>query len=193
MKKVFSIVTITLAFCLFISTKAHAQIDFGTKIGGTSTLISGNNNFSGKARFSYQAGVYLSFDAPLIGLQTEFLYNRTVFENVNTVDGLLAGKKKMGYWSLPVLLQIRPLSFIKIGAGPQWNINANSSKYKLDNNDYAFKNYLSFVANLQIKVSKSTQLSFRYNKGLKSFENFNDDHSGKINRFEFAIMQSIPN
>lgn len=193
MKKVFSIITITLAFCLFILKKAHSQIDFGTKIGATSTSVSGNNNFSGKHRYSYQAGLYLSFDASFIGVQTEALYNRTVFESINPVNGLLTGKKKMGYLSLPVLIQLRPLSFIKIGAGPQWNIIANTSKYKLYNNANAFKNYLSFVANVQIKVSKSTQLSFRYNKGVKTFENLGDGHTGKINRFEFGIMQSISN
>lgn len=192
MKKAFNIFTITLTFCLFIYQNAHSQIDFGTKIGASSTSVSGNNNFSGKSRYSYQAGLYLSFDAPLlIGVQTEVLYNRTVFENIKPVNGLATGKKKMGYWSLPVLVQIRPVSFIKIGAGPQWNINANTSKYKLDNKEKAFKNYLSFVANFQIKVSTATQLSFRYNKGLKTFENLNDGHTGKINRFEFGIMQSI--
>lgn len=194
MKKTFSIINIVLAISLFISLKAHAQIDFGTKIGATSTSVSGNSNFSGKSRYSYQGGLYLSFDAPLlIGVQTEVTYNRTVFESINQVNGLVTEKKKMGYWSLPVLVQIRPVSFIKIGAGPQWNINANKSKYKLDNQDNAFKNYLSFVANLQIKVSNSSQLSFRYNRGLKTFENLSDGNTGKINRFEFGIMQSISN
>lgn len=181
-------------FMILSVTRLQAQIDLGSKLGAVGTQIAGNGNFSDDFRYSYQAGLYLSFDAPILfGVQTEFLYNRTRFENPDHLSGLEPGLKRMGYWSLPVLFQLRPMSFIKIGAGPQWNIHTNAGKYKLANGENAFKNYLSFAVNAQLKVSKSTQFYIRYNKGLRSFENINDGHSGKINRFEFGIQQSITN
>lgn len=179
---------------LGFTSDVSAQVDVGTKLGAVGSQVSGNDNFSGDTRYSYQAGLYLSFDAPILfSLQTEFLYNRTRIEMPGHVQGLDEGMKRMGYWSLPLLLQIRPLSFIKIGGGPQWNIHTNASKYKLDNGENAFKNYLSFVVNAQLKISKSTQFYLRYNRGIRSFENINDGNSGKINRIEFGIQQSISN
>lgn len=89
MKKVFGTITVTLAFCLFIVQDARSQIDFGTKVGATTTSVSSNGNFSGKARYSYQGGLYLSFEAPMvIGVQAEALYSRTVLESLSPANGL---------------------------------------------------------------------------------------------------------
>lgn len=192
MIRVFYTAILTLSCSLFFLPKSYAQVDLGTKLGMTSTSISANNSFADRNRYSYQAGLYLNFETPtFVSVQAEILYNRTRFEYIKEVDGMNPGIKKMGYWSLPVLLQLKPLEFFKIGAGPQLNLHSNSDKYQLDNNVKAFKNYLSFVANAQLKVGHTSQLYFRYNKGLTSFENLNDGRKGKINRFEFGIQKSI--
>lgn len=192
MKKIYYCSALSFACSLLSLNRSYAQVDIGTKLGAVSTSISNSGTFAEKTRYSYQAGLYLSFEAPvLIAVQTEFLYNRTRLQTNNLIDGLNPGMKKMGYWSLPLMVQIKPISFIRLGAGPQWNFHTNPEKYKLDNGENAFKSYLSFVGNVQLKVSNTTQLYFRYNRGLQRFENLNDRRQGKINRIEFGIQESL--
>jgi|GEM_PF-3543496 len=182
----------TLAFITICKFSAIAQIDIGTKIGGVTTDVRGNSNFSDKNRLSYQFGLYLNFDAlPLVGLQTEILYNRSRVQNIKTINGLDAGMKGMGYWSLPVLFQVKPLPFLRLGAGPQWNFHTNRYRYKLNDDREAFKNFTSLVLDAQLKISESMRLYIRRNKGIQRFENLSDGNSGKINRWEFGIQRSF--
>lgn len=181
-----------LAFIAICTSSAIAQIDIGTKIGGVTTDVRNNSNSSDKNRLSYQFGLYLNFEAlPLFDLQTEFLYNRTRIQNNNAIDGLNSGVKGMGYWSLPVLFQINPLPFLRIGAGPQWNFHTNTSKYKLNDDRQAFKNFTSFAFDAQVKVESSSRLYLRLNKGIQRFENISDGNTGKIDRWEFGIQRSF--
>jgi hypothetical protein len=200
MKRVFLV--INLIFWISISSRAQQKdynksgpsipgIDFGTKLGAVGTKIN-HNDFYGTIRYSYQAGVYLSFEAlPLFSFQTEFLYNRVRVDNLKDYPGLDAGLKGMGYWSIPVLLQLKPVNFIRIGLGPQWNFQSNRDKYKLQNGQDAFKNYVSLALDAQLKLSSKTRIYFRYNKGLQSFENLTTRDAPRMNRLEFGLMQSL--
>lgn len=188
MKKILMILAIGGA-CSF---SAMAQVDIGTKLGGVTTMIRNNTSFSEKTRLSYQAGLYLSIEPiPFFSVQTEFLYNRTRVNNQHGEGKLESGLKGMGYWSVPVVFQIRPVSFLRLGAGPQWNFHTNPGKYKLTDEVNAFKNFTSLVFDAQLKISSSTRIYARFNQGLKSFENLNDGINGKINRFEFGLQQSL--
>lgn len=182
----------TLAFLTICHASAKAQIDIGTKLGGVTTDVRNNANFSDKNRLSYQFGLYLNFDAlPLIGVQTEVLYNRTRVQSVKAIDGLSDGMKGMGYWSLPVIVQVKPLPFLRLGVGPQWNFHTNRYKYKLNGDREAFSNYMSVALDAQVKVRSSTRLYLRLNKGLQHFENLADGNNGRINRWEFGIQRSF--
>lgn len=181
-----------LAFITIYNSSAFAQIDIGTKIGGVTTDVRNNSNFSDKNRLSYQFGLYLNFEAfPLINLQSEILYNRTRVQNINAIDGLNAGMKGMGYWSLPILFQIEPLSFLRLGAGPQWNFHTNKYKYRLSDDRQAFRNFTSFAVDAQVKLQGATRLYLRLNKGIQRFENISDGNRGRINRWEFGIQRSF--
>lgn len=181
-----------LAFTAICNSSAIAQIDIGTKIGGVTTDVRNNSNFSDKNRLSYQFGLYLNFDAlPLIGVQSEILYNRTRVQNLAASGGLDAGLKGMGYWSLPILFQVKALPFLCFGAGPQWNFHTNRYKYKLNDDQQAFRNFTSLALDAQIKVRSATRLYLRLNKGIQSFENLPDGNRGKINRWEFGIQRSF--
>ena len=104
---------------------------------------------------------------------------------------IYAGLKGMGYWSIPLLLQLKPVNFIRIGLGPQWNFQSNRDKYKLQNGQNAFKNYVSLALDAQLKLSSKTRIYFRYNKGLQSFENLTIRDAPRMNRLEFGLMQSL--
>lgn len=183
---------VTLTFIAIYNSSAIAQIDIGAKIGGVTTDVRKNVNFSDKNRLSYQFGLYFNFDAlPLIGVQSEILYNRTRVQNIETIDGLKAGMKGMGYWSLPVLFQVKPLPFLRLGAGPQWNLHTNRYKYRLNDDREAFGNFMSLALDAQIKVRSATRLYLRINKGIQRFEHISDGNAGQINRWEFGIQRSF--
>lgn len=181
-----------LVFVTICSSSALAQVDVGYKFGGVTTDVRGNPNFSDKNRISYQLGLYLNFDPlPFLSLQTEVLYNRTRVQNIVAVDGLKTGMQGMGYWSLPLLFQVNPVPFLRIGAGPQWNFHTNRYKYRITDDQQAFKNFMSLALDAELKVSGSTRLYIRMNKGIERFENISDGKSGKINRWEFGIQRSL--
>lgn len=185
-------ILVILAFLALCNASANAQIDIGSKIGGVTTDVRNNANFSDQNRLSYQFGLYLNFDAlPLIGLQTEVLYNRTRVKTLESIDGLKDGMKGMGYWSLPLLFQIKPLPFLRLAAGPQWNYHTNKYKYKLEGGGQAFNNFMSMAFDAQLKVGSSNRLYLRMNRGLQRFENLADGNAGKINRWEFGIQRSF--
>lgn len=188
MRKTLALLTLTALF----NFSAAAQIDIGAKLGGVTTDVRGNSNFSDKNRLSYQFGLYLNFDAlPLFGVQTEIMYNRTRVQNTEVVDGLKTGMKGMGYWSLPILFQVKALPFLRLGAGPQLNFHTNRYKYRLNDDQEAFKNFMSVVLDAQVKVSSSLRLYLRMNRGIQRFENISDGQHGKINRWEFGIQRSF--
>ncbi|WP_342330774.1 hypothetical protein [Pedobacter sp. FW305-3-2-15-E-R2A2] len=181
-----------LALVTICNSSALAQVDIGYKFGGVSTDVRANSNFSDKNRISYQLGLYLNFDPlPFLSLQTEVLYNRTRLQNMVAVDGLKTGMKGMGYWSVPLLFQVNPLPFLRVGAGPQWNFHTNRYKYRIAENQQAFKNFMSLALDAEVKVSTATRLYIRLNKGIERFENISDGKNGRINRWEFGIQRSL--
>jgi hypothetical protein len=181
-----------LALVTICNSSALAQVDIGYKFGGVSTDVRANPNFLDKNRISYQLGLYLNFDPlPFLSLQTEVLYNRTRLQNMVAVDGLKTGMKGMGYWSVPLLFQVNPLPFLRVGAGPQWNFHTNRYKYRIAENQQAFKNFMSLALDAEVKVSTATRLYIRLNKGIERFENISDGKNGRINRWEFGIQRSL--
>lgn len=181
-----------LALITICNSSALAQVDIGYKFGGVSTDVRANPNFLDKNRISYQLGLYLNFDPlPFLSLQTEVLYNRTRLQNMVAVDGLKTGMKGMGYWSVPLLFQVNPLPFLRVGAGPQWNFHTNRYKYRIAENQQAFKNFMSLALDAEVKVSTATRLYIRLNKGIERFENISDGKNGRINRWEFGIQRSL--
>lgn len=181
-----------LALVTICNSSALAQVDIGYKFGGVSTDVRANSNFSDKNRISHQLGLYLNFDPlPFLSLQTEVLYNRTRLQNMVAVDGLKTGMKGMGYWSVPLLFQVNPLPFLRVGAGPQWNFHTNRYKYRIAENQQAFKNFMSLALDAEVKVSTATRLYIRLNKGIERFENISDGKNGRINRWEFGIQRSL--
>ncbi|MDD3738264.1 MAG: porin family protein [Lentimicrobiaceae bacterium] len=178
-----------IALVLLLATTtliANSQVRFGIK-GGlniTSYLSDDEKIDDENLKYGFNAGVYLRLPVvSLLSLQTELLYTQkgskiemSKFGNVeiNTTSST-------DYIELPVLLDIAIIDILHVHAGPYFSylINKKSLTSNSDNNNIVaqvkddFKKVnlneldygLAFGASL---VSRSLELSLRYNYGVKT-------------------------
>lgn len=179
-----------------LAQETVSPLHIGLKFGGNFSRPDGKA-FADKARFGYELGGYASFDfIPFIGIQSELLYNRTMFESYAYTgdDGVKidAGKKGIGYWSVPVMVRLNLGKILTLNAGPQWNILANKDKYKLSNDENALRNYVSFVTGLQLNVAGGRLRVYgRLGIGGEDFSTVKTGKKSTISQIQFGIWGPI--
>lgn len=163
---------------LMISGVTFAQsLKIGGKVGASLYKIDGVS-FSDEFKWGYHAGGFIeAMWSKTMGIQPEVLFSQantrtaTQFSQLyqTTTSNLLG--VKLNYLSIPVLLNIRPVSFITFQAGPQFSVLMNQDRTLLQNGQDAFKNNnLTLLGGVQLNLFQF-RIYGRYGIGLT---NIND-------------------
>jgi hypothetical protein len=167
-----------LAVALLVSQLMMAQFHFGVKAGANITKVEGKS-FKEEFAYGYNLGGFAEIGlGPKFSFQPEVLFSqvsssidsnyKAVYENVIASD---QSKVKLGYLSIPLLLDYKFLGPIHLQAGPQFSVLMSQDKNFLQNGADAFKNGdFSVVAGAQIKLAQ-LRITGRYIIGLN---NIND-------------------
>lgn len=167
-----------LAVALLISHLMMAQFHLGVKAGANISKVEGKS-FKEEFSYGYHLGGFAEIGlAPKLSFQPEVLFSqvsstldsnyKSIYENVITSN---QSKVKLGYLTIPLLLDYKFLGPIHLQAGPQVGILMNKDKNFLQNGTDAFKNGdFSMVAGAQVKLAQ-LRITGRYIIGL---HNIND-------------------
>lgn len=176
MKK--TIISMTILASAFLSFQMNAQLneDFNDRlvIGLKGGVNSSNvydeqgEDFEGDAKLGFAAGGFIGIPlGRFLGIQPEILYSQKGYKTSGTV--LLQSytmTRTTNHLDIPIQLQVKPVPFLTILAGPQFsyllssknevNINGNAgvvSENDFDN-DNPRKNMLGFVGGVDINISR---------------------------------------
>ena len=161
MKNIFKI--LFLVFPIFV----FSQIDYGFKVGvnlnNSSSISVVSQAFENKVNKSdfqgYYIGSYISFNAIIFDLRTEFQYSTT------QIGDYLAQQKI----ELPITVGYKIIPFLSAFAGPsfQYILNEKSNSFDLD--EVSGKTTIGLNIGTRIHLGK-LQLELRYERGLSSLE-----------------------
>lgn len=169
MKKLFLITTIIAVMV----SKSFAQqtrdaFSFGLKVGSNYSNVydSQGEKFTADGKFGLAAGAFFSLPlGKFFGIQPEILYSEKGFKASGSFLGSnYNATRTTTYLDVPLLLAIKPASFLTILAGPQYsflikqNNNFTSSlttvdQQKIFDNDNIRKNVLSLTGGVDINLS----------------------------------------
>jgi len=145
------------------------RIVFGIKGGLNSSNVydEKGEDFEGDAKLGFVAGGFVGIPlGTFLGIQPEVLYSQKGYQSSGTV--LLQSytfTRTTNHLDIPIQLQLKPVSFLTILAGPQFSyllsskselkINDNSGIVDEDDfdNDNPRKNMLGFVGGVDINIS----------------------------------------
>ena len=175
MKKGIFVLSLLTLVCL--ATEAQS-FKFGIRAGANMNKIEGKS-FNDEFRYGYHAGGALEIMlGKVVGIQPEVLFSQSntqtgySFDTLyNSINPGLVKDVRLNYISIPVLLNIRPLPFLTLQAGPQFGILMSKEKSLLEDGKSAFNNgNLSVVGGVQLNIS-IFRVYGRYGVGLN---NMND-------------------
>ena len=180
---------------LFFLTAFSQGINFGLKAGASMNKISGKS-FNEEFSFGYHGGGFVTIKlGKKIAIQPEVLFNQVnvdtsskfssvyQFNNINHI--------KLGYLSIPILLNYNVANILALQAGPQFGILIDQNKDLLKNGGDAFdKGDFSMVGGVQVKLSK-LRLYGRYIIGLNNISNIGDADKWKSQGVQFGLGISL--
>src|ERR1043166_315592 len=168
----------SLIAALLFSQLLMAQFHLGFKAGTNITKVDGQA-FKDKFRYGYHLGGFAEIGlGKKFQLQPEVIFNqyvttldsnyKAIYQNVFNSS---QSDAKLGYLSVPILLNYKLLGPIYLQAGPQFSILVDQNKNLLQNGADAFKKGdFSMVGGAQVKLA-SLRVTGRYVIGLN---NIND-------------------
>ncbi len=173
MKKTFFLV-LALSTGFVGSICSQTALDFrerftgGLKIGANYANVwdDADQEFEADGKLGFAGGAFLSIPiGKFLGFQPEVLVSQKGFR----ADGVLLGnsyslKRTITYLDIPLQLQVKPVEFVTLVAGPQFAfqlVENNSYSYGSNaieqeqafNNDNIRKNLLGFVGGLDINIA----------------------------------------
>lgn len=145
---------------MLVSGVLSAQgLKIGAKAGATLYKIDGVS-FSDQFNWGYHAGGFIEgMWSKYMGIQPEVLFTQantrtaTQFSQIYQATNSNILNVKLNYLSIPILLNIRPFSFVTLQAGPQFSILMNENRTLLQNGQDAFKNNnVSLLGGIQLNL-----------------------------------------
>ena len=156
-----------------VAGRSYAQqtrdaFSFGLKIGSNYSNVydSQGDKFAADGKYGLAAGAFLSLPlGKFIGLQPEVIYSEKGFKGSGSFLGSnYSATRTTSYIDVPLLLAVKPISFLTILAGPQYsflikqNNNFTSSlatvdQQKIFDNDNVRKNVLGLTGGVDINLS----------------------------------------
>jgi len=185
MKRLFTTIFAVAGICTLVSAQ-KTGLDLGVKVGANLSQIDGKYWENGyKANFL--GGAFLGLQGPRFGVQIEGIFSQSTYvagEGFNELykdffnqgkDSIKGGSFQVNYMSIPVLLNVKLLPFLKLQAGPQYSgiVNVKDKERLLKDAKGLFKSgSLDGVLGVWIDLPMRFNAGARYIIGLS---NINDN------------------
>lgn len=200
-KLLLSVALIGLALGNSYAQNTRDEISFGLKVGANYSNVydSQGEKFSAEGKYGLAAGAFLSLPlGKVIGIQPEVIYSEKGFKATGAFLGSnYSATRTTTYIDVPILLAIKPVSFLTILAGPQYSFlvkqenNFTSSlavvdQQKIFDNDNIRKNTLGLTGGVDINLSN-------FVIGVRAgwdVQNNNGDGSSTTPRYKNAWYQA---
>lgn len=156
------------------------QMRFGVKAGVNFSNVydEEGEDFVADGKTGFAGGVFLSIPiGKLFGIQPELMYSQKGFKSTaNVLGSNYELKRTSTYLDIPLLVQVKPIKFLTILAGPQFSyllktkneFNGFSSEQQEElNSDNYKKNIFGFVVGADVNIEQfviSGRLAWDINK-----------------------------
>ncbi|MBA3829848.1 MAG: PorT family protein [Taibaiella sp.] len=182
-----SIITILFPAMLWAQAKTSIpSIDIGIKAGANFATLSGSTWDNGY-KAGFLGGIFAGLHGAKMGVQAEAFFSQTSYtaQGHNFYDGYSAfynnamdsaknGRFRVSYLSIPVLFEFKPIPFLWIQIGPQYNgvVSVKDVDGLVKDGKALFKSSdISGVVGLELKLPLHLSLGARYVLGLSSMNN----------------------
>jgi hypothetical protein len=180
---------------LLCSQALLAQFHIGIK-GGANIIKLDGQSFKNDFRYGYHLGGFME-----IGLNKEWSinpevlfnqYNTTVDSNFNHIyqnvfNPAYQSHVKLGYLSIPIVLNYKVIGPISLQAGPQFGILLDKNRSLLQNGSDAFKKGdFALLAGAQVKIA-SFRFTGRYVVGLENINDIDNKDKWKSQGFQLSV------
>ena len=172
MKKLIIAVMITATFVGFLQAQSNADMrdkfSIGVRVGGNLSNVydEQGDNFVADAKLGFVAGGFLSIPiGSFLGVQPGAYYSQKGFEGSGNILGSpYAFNRTSSFLDIPILLEIKPISFLTIVAGPQYsyllrqkdefetNLGTVEQEQEFENDDIR-KNIFGLTGGVDINVN----------------------------------------
>jgi hypothetical protein len=180
---------LVLFLAFFIALPVISQVNFGLKVGASTTSISmedaktvtsGSTNYlvekAEGAKYGFHAGVFLRANISKLYIQPELLFatrsNEYTVTNVATsVDSLKT--QTFNKLDLPIMIGLK-LGPVRINAGPVGSLLINSPKDLISDPDFKamYANLtVGYQAGLGLDILKKLTIDLRYEGSLLKYQN----------------------
>ncbi len=180
------------AILLFFSLSSFSQgLNFGVKGGASINKITGKS-FKEEFTYGYHVGGYVTIGLTgKLSLQPEVLFNQINIDTSSRFSSIYQFNKinniKLGYLSIPLLLNYNVSNILALQAGPQFGVLIDQDKNILQNGEQAFKNGdFSMIGGLQVKLLK-LRLYGRYVIGLANLDTIGNKDKWKSQSIQLGI------
>ena len=196
-----SVGIIGFALCDSLGQKTRDEFSIGIKVGSNYSNVfdSKGEQFVADGKYGLAAGAFLSLPVgKLIGIQPEVIYSEKGFKATGAFLGSnYSATRTTTYIDVPILLAIKPISYLTILAGPQYSflIKQNNNftgtlatidQQKIFDNDNIRKNVLGLTGGVDINLS-SFVVSARAGWDV---QNNNGDGTSTTPRYKNAWYQA---
>ena len=163
-----SVAVIGLSVGSSYAQNTRDEISFGLKVGSNYSNVydSQGDRFAAEGKYGLAAGAFLTLPiGKLIGIQPEVIYSEKGFKATGAFLGSnYSATRTTTYIDVPLLLTVKPTSFLTILAGPQYSFLvkqennftstlATVDQQKIFDNDNIRKNTLGLTGGVDINLS----------------------------------------
>jgi hypothetical protein len=186
---------LVLSAALLFSMASMAQFHLGVKAGANIIKVDGQS-FKDQFRYGYHLGGFM--EIPLGGkfeLQPEVLFNQystrldSNYKNIyhNIFNPQQGNNIKLNYLSIPIILDYKLASFLRLQAGPQFGVLIDQNRSLLQNGGDAFKRGdLAMLAGAELKILKF-RVTGRYAIGLANINDIDNQDKWKFQGFQLSV------
>lgn len=186
---------LTLIAAFFLAQSLMAQFHIGIK-GGANVIKIDGKSFKDEFRYGYHVGGFMELGlGRKWSVHPEVLfnqYNTTLDSNFshiyqNVFNPTYQSNVKLGYLSIPIVLNYKFIGPISLQAGPQFGILIDKNKNLLQNGGDAFKRGdFSMVGGAQLKLS-AFRITGRYVIGLSNINDIDNQDKWKSQGFQLSL------
>ena len=176
---------------MFFFTGYSQGINFGLKAGASMNKITGKS-FKEEFSYGYHAGGFVTVKlGKKLAIQPELLFNQVNVDTSSKFSSVYQFNHinhiKLGYLSIPILLNYNLANILALQAGPQFGVLIDQNKNLLKNGGDAFdKGDFSMIGGVQVKLSK-LRLYGRYVVGLNDISNIGSSDKWKSQSIQFGV------
>ena len=189
-KRIFILIVSTLT----IAAASAQGFHLGLRAGANMTRIDGQS-FSQKFKYGYHAGLAAEvMFSQHVGVEPGVYFNQSNLQTGYNFDTLYRSidpgtlkDVRLNYLTIPILLDLRPVSFLTLQMGPQFGILMSSSQSLLQNGRSAFTHgNLAMVGGVQLNLMRF-RIYGRYAIGLNSVNDIDNRDSWRSQSVQLGL------